>query len=193
MSLGCSSLTGIVLAGGNSTRMGCDKASLPWNGSDMLNSVLYALAPACSRLIVVSNLPREIAIPEVTVVGDYYLSCGPLGGIHAGLSASSGDYNFVVACDMPYVNSQAVSFMAAAAAGYDAAVPFIDGHFHPLHAVYHRHCLGVITKMLEQGRYRIADFYPEVKLRLVSAAELSQFEPDCGMLRNLNKPEDLRL
>ena len=186
-----SMLTGIVLAGGHSIRMGCDKASLPWRGGDLLHAVLGALAPACSRLIVVSNQPRMITLPAVSIVADSYLGCGPLGGIQAGLAASCNDYNFVVACDMPYIDSRAVAFMADVGSGFDVAVPFIDGYFHPLHAMYHRRCLPRVEEMLREGRYRIIDLYPKVNVRLVSAEELAQFSPDCAMLRNLNSPTDL--
>ncbi|MDR3560163.1 MAG: molybdenum cofactor guanylyltransferase [Negativicutes bacterium] len=184
-------LTGIVLAGGRSVRMGSDKASLPWRGGDLLHAVLNALTPVCSELIVVSNSPRVITLPDVRVVADSYPGCGPLGGIHAGLAASGSDYNFVVACDMPYIDGRAAKYMAAAASGFDVAVPFIDGYFHPLHAVYHRRCLPVVEKMLTSGRYRIVDLYPEVRLRLVNAEELAQFSPDFAIFRNLNSPADL--
>jgi molybdopterin-guanine dinucleotide biosynthesis protein A len=183
--------TGIVLAGGLSTRMGRDKASLPWGGEDLLHAALRALAPVCGRLIVVSNQPRTIALDGVSVVADRFPGCGPLAGIHAGLTAATGDYSFVVACDMPYIKSTAVAWMAAAAAGYDAAVPFIDGYYHPLHAVYSRRCLPVIERMLTAGQCRVLDFYPTVRLRPVCAAELAVFDPELSMLKNLNTPADL--
>jgi molybdopterin-guanine dinucleotide biosynthesis protein A len=184
-------LTGIILAGGQSSRMGCDKASLPWGKGDLLHAVLTALAPVCQSLIVVSNVPRTISLAGVSVLTDKYRGCGPLGGMHAGLAASTSDYNFVVACDMPYINGDAVAYLAAAAAGYDAAVPYIDGYYHPLHAVYHRRCLASIERLLARGIYRVIDFYPEIKLKPVAAAELARFAPDLAMLRNINTPGDL--
>lgn len=184
-------LTGIVLAGGLSTRMGRDKASLPWQGEDLLHAALRALAPVCDRLIVVSNRPRAIALAGVSVVADRFAGCGPLAGIHAGLTAATGDYSFVAACDMPYLRSAAVAWMAAAAAGYDAAVPYIDGYYHPLHAVYSRRCLPAIEQMLVAGQCRVLDFYPAIRLRPVTAAELACFDPELAMLNNLNTPEDL--
>lgn len=184
-------LTGIVLAGGLSTRMGRDKASLPWGGEDLLHAALRALAPVCDRLIVVSNQPRAIALAGVSVVADRFAGCGPLAGIHAGLTAATGDYSFVAACDMPYLRSAAVAWMAAAAVGYDAAVPFIDGYYHPLHAVYSRRCLPAIERMLTAGQCRVLDFYPDIRLRPVGADELACFDPDLAMLNNLNTPADL--
>jgi molybdopterin-guanine dinucleotide biosynthesis protein A len=191
MADGAVPLTGIVLAGGRSTRMGRDKATLPWGETDLLNTVLAALAPVCGRLVVVSNVPRTIAMAGVTVVADQYPGCGPLGGIHAGLLAAGEGYSFVAACDMPYVRSDAAAYMAAAAEGYDAAVPYVDGHYSPLHAVYHYRCLPAVAALLREGRYRIVDFYPQVRVRRVGADELARFDAGLSMLHGLNRPEDL--
>ncbi len=184
-------LTGIVLAGGLSSRMGRDKASLPWGGTDLLHTVLGTLAPVCRRLIVVSNAARAVRLAGVTVVADRFQGCGPLAGIHAGLLAAPDGYCFVTACDMPYLRGDAAAWMADAAAGYDAAVPLVDGHYNPLHAVYHRRCLPAVEALLASGRYRVIDFYPQVRLRAVSGEELARFDPELRMLDNINTPEDL--
>jgi molybdopterin-guanine dinucleotide biosynthesis protein A len=185
-------LTGIVLAGGLSTRMGRDKASLPWGDSDLLHTVLERLVPVCSELVVVSNIERDIAVPGVKMVPDRFFRCGPLGGMHAGLLASSNDYNFIVACDMPNLNTAAVAYIRTVAAGYAAAVPFIAGYYNPLHAVYHRSCLTHIERLLAEERYRILDFYPLINLRQISEEELRQFDPELKMLDNLNSPDDVQ-
>ncbi len=184
-------MAGIVLAGGQSTRMGKDKASLPWKGSDLLNEVLSRLAPVCRELIVVSNVSRKIVLPNVRVVPDNYNFCGPLAGMQAGICASNYAYNFIAGCDMPYINTQTVAYIGTTALGYDAAVPFIDGHFNPLHGVYHRNCLAYIEQLLGQGSYRIADFYNKIKLRYISIEEISQYDPELKTLTNINTPDDL--
>ncbi len=184
-------LGGIVLAGGMSSRMGRDKASLPWGESDLLNTVLARLATVCGELIVVSNVPREILLPNVKMARDKYEKCGPLAGMQAGLTIASNDYNFIAACDMPYLNAAAAAYVGSASIGYDAAVPFIDGHFNPLHGVYHRACLPYIERLLEQKSYCILDFYHEINLRRITAEELRQFDNELKMLSNINTPEDL--
>lgn len=183
-------LTGIVLAGGLSTRMGRDKASLPWGEADLLHTVLACLAAVCAELIVVSNVPRSINLPA-RVIPDQYCGFGPLGGIHAGLAAAGHDYAFIAACDMPCVDSRAVACMAGLAAGYDVAVPQVNGLFHPLHAVYHKRCVTVIEDMLGAGISRISDLFPRVKTRIIGERELQPFSAGCAMLRNLNSPEDI--
>ena len=183
-------LTGIVLAGGLSSRMGRDKASLPWGDSDLLHTVLDRLAPVCSELIVISNVLRTISRPDVRQMADYYPQCGPLAGMQAGLLAAKNEVSFFVACDMPFLCTDAVAFMAGAADGYDAVVPFVGGYFHPLHAIYHRNCLQWIEPMLAAGEYRILNFYPKIRLRRITAAELRQFDPELKTLDNINTPAE---
>lgn len=183
-------MNGIVLAGGLSSRMGRDKASLPWGESDLLHAVLECLAPVCKRLIVVSNTERKISLPGVEVVADHYKLCGPLGGMQAGLTASEAEYNFFAACDMPYLNTEAVAYIAKAAIGYDAAVPYIDGHYNPLHGVYRQTCLPYIDHLLAENNYRILNFYNQVNLLRITGEELQKFDPDLKTLSNVNTPEE---
>lgn len=183
-------LTGIVLAGGLSSRMGRDKASLPWDETDLLHTVLGTLAPICGEILVVGSIPRQIRISGVRTVVDQYSGCGPLGGIQAGLSAAANELCFVAACDMPFTDQASVIYLADQAADYDAVVAKTDGHYHPLYAVYRKSCLVPIESLLRTGRCRIIDFYPSIRLREVTAEEMTVFSPDLRMFRNLNSPED---
>jgi molybdopterin-guanine dinucleotide biosynthesis protein A len=185
-------IAGIVVAGGLSTRMGRDKASLPWNGGTMLSTVLEKLNPVCSELIVVSNVHREINYLPVVIVPDKYPQCGPLAGIHAGLLATDCEYAFVAACDMPYLSTQAAGFIMEAALAYDAAIPFIDGYYHPLHGVYRKSCIPFIEQRLRDGLYRVTDFFNDIKVRKISREEITFFDPSLLTLRNINSPEDIK-
>ncbi|MBP2646069.1 MAG: Molybdopterin-guanine dinucleotide biosynthesis protein [Firmicutes bacterium] len=185
-------LTGIILAGGLSTRMGRDKASLPWDGTDLLHTALNVLAPVCSQLIVVSNVERNILVPGVWVVHDLFRGCGPLGGIHAGISASRTEWNFVAACDMPCLNGQVVEYMAKNRKEYDVLVPFIANHYHPLHAMYHKRCLPRIRALLEQGNYRMTALFATLNVGLMEERELALFDESYAMLSNLNSPTDIK-
>lgn len=184
-------IAGIVVAGGLSTRMGRDKASLPWDGGTMLSAVLEKLNPVCSELIVVSNVHREINCLPVIIVPDKYPQRGPLAGIHAGLLAAHSEYAFVAACDMPYLSTQAAGFIMEAALAYDAAVPFIDGYYHPLHGVYRKSCIPFIEQRLRDGIYRVTDFYNDINVRKITREEIAVFDPALRTLCNINSPEDL--
>jgi molybdopterin-guanine dinucleotide biosynthesis protein A len=170
--------------------MGRDKAVLPWGQTDMLNTVLEALRPSCSQLIVVSDKPREIKVPDVLTVADKYTGCGPMGGVHAGLIASGSDYNFVAACDMPYINYEAVLYMASLASGYDALVPCVLDRLHPLHAIYHRRCIPLLEELLRRKKYKITELYPKINMRYLEGDELAAFDAKYRMLSNINNLDD---
>lgn len=181
-------MNGIILAGGLSTRMGRDKAALPWRrGGDMLHAVARALAPACRRLIVVSNAPRRLQFPA-RVVPDNFSGAGPLAGIEAGLAASETDLNFVAPCDMPFVTAAVARLLASCADGFDVAVPCVDGYLHPLCGCYRRTCLPFIRRLLAAGRHRVIDLYPLVRLRLVDRDELTPLDGELRFLININDP-----
>lgn len=184
-------VTGVVLAGGLSTRMGRDKALLSWGDTDFLHIVLNKLAPVCAELIVVSNLPRRLD-PAVRVVPDLFLQCGPLAGIHAGLTAAANEYIFVAACDMPFLNTEAAAYMIAAGQAYDAAVPRVDGRLHPLHGLYRQTCLPVAAAMLEQGRFKVAELLYQIKLREISETEITRFDRELKTLKNINTEDDYK-
>lgn len=184
-------IAGIIVAGGLSTRMGRDKASLPWDGGTMLSTVLEKLNPVCSELIVVSNVHRDINYLPVIIVPDEYPQCGPLAGIHAGLLAAHCDYAFVVACDMPYLNTQTAGFIMETASEYDAAIPFIDGYYHPLHGVYRKSCIPFIEQRLKDGIYRVTDFFNDINVRKITREEIAVFDPALQTLHNINSPDDL--
>ena len=183
------SMTGIVLAGGQSRRMGRDKASLPWLGSDILNTQLAVLAAICDDLIVVSNVSRDIHNNNVQVVADNCPGCGPLAGIEAGLSAALNEVCFIAACDMPFIDAASMLYIVEQVEGHDAAVPYVDGNWHPLYAAYSKTCLAAVRNLLKNGCYRLNELLPRVKLKTVSTEELKRFSLDIKMLENLNTYE----
>ncbi len=128
----------------------------------MLNTVLSTLAVFCDQFIVVSKKSRNISLPNVTLVSDIYENCGPLGGMHAGVMAAKQEYSFVTACDMPCLNSAAALFCCDAAIGYAAAVPFIEGYYHPLHAAYSRPCISFIEELLLNKSFQKLGFYDNI-------------------------------
>lgn len=190
--MGRKSTAGIVLAGGQSSRMGEDKARLPWGEQDLLQVVLESLATACDERLVVSQRPRELPM-GVIQVADIFPRCGPLGGIHAGLQAMQAECAFVVACDMPYLRPRAVHFLLQSLADWDAVIPVQDGLYEPLHGVYHRRCLPTLERQLRQGNYKILDAVRKLRVLWLPGQELRRFDPDLRMFRNLNTPDEYRV
>lgn len=183
-------ITGIVVAGGKSTRMGSDKASLPWDTTDILHTELTKLASICDDLIVVSNIPRNIQFPGVRVVPDNHRDCGPLGGMEAGLTAARHELCFIIACDMPFLDIASAAYIVEAAADADAAVPRIDGCWHPLYAAYRRTCLPIVRNLLLSRRLRLSELLESISAREITKAELIPFSVDLAMLNNLNTPQE---
>src|SRR3990172_7877780 len=116
-------MTGIVLSGGESRRMGADKAFLKLAGIPMIEHVLRAMREVCGSVIIVTKKPHLYAGFNAKVVTDADDRQGPLTGIYSGLLGSTDEYNFVAACDMPFLNPRLISSMMDLSVGYDITVP----------------------------------------------------------------------
>ncbi|MEW8959661.1 molybdenum cofactor guanylyltransferase [Neomoorella humiferrea] len=181
---------GIVLAGGKSTRMGTNKALLPLGQVSMLARVVAALRPLFSEIIVVTNTPELYQDLGTRLVTDVIPGRGPLSGFHAGLMYSPYRYNFIVACDMPFIDPGFISHLIKQAEGYDVVVPRLGEYLQPLHAVYSRECLKAVEECLREGQYKAFAFYPKVKVRYVDIDRLQGIDPE-RVFFNINTPKDL--
>lgn len=187
-----SDLTGIVLAGGRSSRMGTNKAFVQVEGRPMIVRVLAALRECCSAVVIVTKDPRAYAHLNVSVVADERPEQSPAVGLASGLRAVSTPWAFVASCDLPFLAPEAIRLLARLARGWDAAVPEVDGIRHPLHAVYAASCLPVVETQVARGVRRMTDVLGALRLRLVSGLELRGADPTLLTLRNINAPDDLR-
>jgi molybdopterin-guanine dinucleotide biosynthesis protein A len=183
-------MTGIVLSGGENRRMGADKAFLKVSGRPLIERVLHALQAVFSNIIIVTNSPEKYAAYNVTIVTDVFERRGPLTGIYSGLLASKDEYNFVAACDMPFLNSGLMSYMAGLAEGHDVVVPSYSGMLEPLHAVYHRNALPVIEEQIRLEQRRIRDMFTRLRVRYVTEEEIDRFDPERKSFKNLNTPQE---
>jgi molybdopterin-guanine dinucleotide biosynthesis protein A len=181
---------GIVLAGGLGNRIGRDKAGLPWGESDLLHVILEQMGQVCQERIVVMNRVWTPDIAGVTVVPDIIPQCGPLSGIHAGLSACREPYAFVTACDMPFLSPQAVEYLLSLANDWDAVLPGRGQELEPLFAVYNRRCIEPIEGLLRQGTRKLQRLLPLIRHRLVDQDEFRRFDPQLKLFYNINTPED---
>jgi molybdopterin-guanine dinucleotide biosynthesis protein A len=183
-------ISGIILAGGKSRRMGHDKAFLELGGRSLIEIVLERIRAVAAEIIVVTNTPQRYAHLAARLVSDIYPGVGTLGGIHAGLTAATCDRALVVGCDMPFLNPPLLAYQASLAAHYDVVVPRMDGLLEPLHAVYSRACLPLIEAKINAGQWQAFSFYPQVRVRHVERDEMAHFDPELLSLWNVNTPED---
>ena len=185
-------MTGIILAGGENRRMGKDKAFLMVAGKPLVEHVLDVLQKIFQRLIIVTNAPERYTVYGAAVVTDALGKRGPLTGIHAGLTASRDDLNFIVACDMPFLNAKLIEYMMASAEGYDVVVPKTGNQCEPLHALYHRKLLARIEKHVRRGSGRIQTLYRDARVRYITEEEIERFDPLRRSFMNLNTPEEYK-
>jgi molybdopterin-guanine dinucleotide biosynthesis protein A len=183
-------LTAFVLAGGKSTRMGRDKAFLPWADGTLLSHALKLLAEVTPNMRIVGDA-RKFASFGV-VVEDIYPDRGPLGGIHAALTNTMTDMNLVLAVDLPLIESRFLQFMCSLARDAHATVtvPLADGLSQPLCAVYRREFVHVAEPALQAGRNKIDALFKKVKARIIEPDEFTRAGFSAAMFRNLNTPEE---
>jgi molybdenum cofactor guanylyltransferase len=185
--------SGIVLAGGRSTRLGQDKALLLLpDGRPLVAHVVTRLAPLVSEVIVVAADGERLGCLAAQLVPDVFPDGGALGGVYAGLAAAREEYALVVACDMPLLSIPLLRHLLASSRDFDALLPrTADGQVEPLHAIYSKACLEPIRRQLDAGRRRIVSFLDDVRVRYVEEAELRRFDPELRSFFNVNTPADL--
>jgi molybdenum cofactor guanylyltransferase len=184
-------ISAIILAGGQSRRMGRDKALIDFNGRPIIAHVIETLRELSDDVIVVSNRADEYVRFGARIVPDFDPPSGPLGGIATGLSAANNALSIVVACDMPFLNRSLLRYLIDRADKVDAVVMKTGDDYEPLHAVYRSTCLPFIQQHLTQGDRRVISFYDDVKLLTIPEEEWRPIDPEARSISNLNTPEDL--
>lgn len=185
-------VTGVIQAGGKSTRMGGrPKALLELSGRRIIERVIRALEAAVDDLLVVTNTPELYAFLGQPMVPDIFPDHGSLGGIYSGLQAAPGEAAFTVACDMPFLRPEIVRLVVDRAGAGDVVIPRVAGQYETLHAVYRKTCLPPIQERLIQGRLKITDFFDAVRVAVIEEAELTRYGDPAVIFMNVNTPEEL--
>jgi len=185
-------MAAIVLSGGSNDRMLRNKASLRIGQKTIIERETEVLATLFSTIIVVTSTPETHKHLEARLVADLVPGKGPLGGIYSGLVASKNEYNFVVGCDLPFLNAGLISYMVDVKNGHDIVVPKFNGFLEPLHAVYSKNCLIPVKRQLDRNELRIQSFFAEVKVRYVRESEIKKYDPEGISFLNVNTEDDLR-
>ncbi len=184
----------IILAGGDSKRLGQFKPLLKLGDTSLIKRAVSNLSPFFDEITVITDRPELFCELPVKLTGDLLtdLPKSPLRGIHAGLSASQLPCQFVMACDMPFVDLELIKFMATLTPGYDAVVPQRGEYLQPLHAFYSRSCLEPIRRQLEEGRGKVTGFYERIRVRYVGPEEISNYDTTQKTFFNINTWEDYK-
>jgi len=183
----------IIQAGGKSSRMGQDKALKPFLGRPLIVRVIERLAPIADEILVTTNSPEQYAFLGLRLVPDLVPGCGPLGGLHAGLTAAAHPIVAVVACDMPFASAPLLEAAARLLVqeGADVVIPRSDSGLEPLHAVYRREtCLHNIQEAIQAGEYKLIGWFPKVNVREMTPEEVAALDPSRLAFWNVNTPAE---
>ena len=185
-------VTGWVLAGGKSSRMGCDKALLEFAGRPLLRHALELTSAVTTDVRIVGDPAKYAAFGAV--IADIYSERGPLAGIHAALANSGTDLNLILATDLPFLEPRFLHYLIAAAQATDAlvTVPRIGTYFEPLCAVYHKRFGELVEAALSKGKNKVDALFAETPTRTITEEEIVNAGFGPAMFRNLNSPDDLR-
>ena len=188
-------ITGIILAGGKSTRIGYNKSFLKIGECYLIDRVIDILSQFTSSVLIVTNEDQFDLVKTHTlrarVLEDICPGKGPLGGIYTGLFYAENAQSLVVGCDMPFLNSDLINYLIDRAADFDTVVPRIGNMIEPLHAVYSKNCMPSIESLIHAGKLQISKLFDLVDTKYVMESEINMFDPDHLSFLNINTESDL--
>lgn len=184
-------VTGVVLAGGLSTRMGANKAFMEVQGERIIDRTVRVLKDVFSEVILVTNDTLLYLDLDCILVTDVLPNKGPIMGIYTALLFASGEYIFVVACDMPFLNADFIRFMVEKREGFDVVVPSTADGLHPLHALYSKRCAKHIGSQIMKDKLKVSAFYKGLRKRIITEDEIRAFGDPFFLLKNINAKTEL--
>jgi len=186
-------LSVVIQAGGQSSRMGEDKALKPFLGKPLIQRLIDRLSPVAGEIIVTTNRPEDYAFINLRLVPDLKPGRGSLGGLYTAIASAAFPFVAVVACDMPFASAKLIEsahrLMVEEAA--DVVIARTDEGYEPFHAVYRRAaCLPAIEASIEADQWKVIAWFPKVKVRTLTPEEVKSFDLSGLCFWNLNTPEE---
>jgi len=169
---------------------GRNKAFLELDGRPLIEIVIERVQSVCAEVLIVAGDTSPYAGLGMPLVKDRFRGVGVLGGLHAGLEAASHELALVVGCDMPFLNPALLRAFAEWAERFDVTILRQGEQVEPLHAAYRRTCLPAIEVAINTGERRLVSFFPNVRVRYVTPAEIASIDPNLRSFRNINTPNE---
>lgn len=182
-------ITGVILVGGKSRRMGKDKAFLKVEGTSFFERILNVFRESFNQVVLAGDREERFADYGLPVFQDIYPGSS-LGGLYTGLYNAETKYIFVSSCDLPFPNLEVLRYLCSLKDGFDAVVPSTIYGYEPLFALYSKSCLEPIRTSLYSGECCAYAYYPKVRVRYVPTEELSLFDLSGRAFMNINTPEE---
>lgn len=183
----------VIQAGGQSSRMGENKALKHFLGRPLIQRVIERLTPIADEILVTTNQPADFTFLNLPLFSDIKPGRGPLGGLYTALVSAKNPVVAVIACDMPFVNAKlieaAARFMVEEEA--DVVIAQTPEGYEPLHAIYRRAtCIPAIEAAINNDQWRMVAWFPQVKVRMLSSSELDLYDPEHVAFLNVNTAEE---
>ena len=183
-------VTGYILAGGKSSRMGEDKGLLMLNNKPIVLYIIEQMQFVLNNIIIVSD-NREYEKYGLEVIPDTIKNCGPAGGILASLKHSKTEFNFIISCDMPFVNKEAISFLLQNTNGFEIILPVFKGNYEPLFGIYSKSCFEKWEELVHNNENKLLNLANHFELNSIDVDENPVFGKDFFM--NINTKKDLEM
>ena len=184
-------LTGILLAGGASRRMGSDKSLIDFKGIPLIQHCYTKIKDICDEIIISANIPDKYSFLNAKTIPDEVIGLGPIGGIYACLKHSGSDANLILASDMPYLSVELINYLCDHKGLAEFVVPeTTPGKIEPLCAIYHKAVIPLLKKMIDKNELKIQN------LRFYCSTIMVNISPDLDfytptLFQNINTPDDL--
>ncbi len=190
------SLTSVILAGGRSSRMGRDKAFLPFKGKPFLRHILETLAPSSSQVIIVANKDKSLYEPlwqdldvDVLFLKDKNPYEGPLNGIATAAEYVKSDKVFLATCDTPVIKPEVINFLLKKLNSYESVVPVINEKLQPLNTVYKKLAITKAQSVFENGSKSLIAWIKKLNATYITEEDLKPYDPELITYNSLNTPE----
>ena len=189
-------ISGVLLAGGKSRRMGKDKRILMISGKSLFTHALHVLESVFSEIIiVVDTISSVVSGMNHQIVTDLIPDKGSAGGLYTGLTYASNSQVFAVACDMPFLNPAVIKKICDMSGSSDVTMVKLSNGLHPMHSVYSKGCLPVLRRMIEADQLRIQDLLlqQDLKTTILGQEVVQEVDPQFNSFLNVNTPADLEV
>ena len=181
---------GLVLAGGQSKRMGTDKALLMLNGQTVIERVVQSLASVSDELLLVVNEPSRYKFLNLPTVTDQVPNSGPLMALYSGLLHTSASWCLATACDAPLLQPQLLKHLLEYRGSVDAVLPFINNNIQPFPGLYSKTCTSILESLLSKGRSAARDIANSCNVITVNEERIRTLDPDLKSFQDLDTPND---
>jgi molybdenum cofactor guanylyltransferase len=182
-------VTGIVLAGGKSSRMGKDKCLVQFNKKKLIDYTIEIFKPITSEILISSGRVGHSQLGYKTIK-DEFLDCGAIGGIHSTLKNTETEINILAPCDMPFISTELFEFLLQKINNYDAVIPVFNGKVEPLTGVYSRNILPIVENQIRNKKYKILSLLESINTNFIEINPTLPFYSE-KMFTNINYLKDL--